>query len=170
MAHLCCKTPQSINSQLNQTRKQRILINVMPYVCILPFYKLKYLSLPTQVDLPFMTVNVFGPNSCPASQRSELGGEVLWQLCLQQEEERAGAGDQTGLHIFGNAEICGEPPHQIATSSLRFNYNFVFVCPVRNCTRFFIYIYKTFVYVTLLKFFTCQIYLTWWQVLMLDPA
>ena len=70
--------------------------------------KLKYESI--QLDLPFMTASTcLAPDSCPpVTQRSEFGGEVLWQLCLQQEEERAGAGDQTGLHVLWNSEICGE--------------------------------------------------------------
>lgn len=43
------------------------------------------------------------------AQRPERRGEVLWQLCLQQEEECAGVGDPSGLHIIWNPEICGEP-------------------------------------------------------------
>lgn len=42
------------------------------------------------------------------TQRPECCGEILWQFCLQQEEERARAGDPTGLHIIWNSEICGE--------------------------------------------------------------
>lgn len=42
------------------------------------------------------------------AQRPERRGEVLWQLCLQQEEECAGVGDPSGLHIIWNPEICGE--------------------------------------------------------------
>lgn len=43
------------------------------------------------------------------AQRPERRGEVLWQLCLQQEEECAGVGDPSGLHIIWNPKICGEP-------------------------------------------------------------
>lgn len=41
-------------------------------------------------------------------QRSERGCEILWQLCFQQEEECAGAGDPPGLHVLWNSEIRGE--------------------------------------------------------------
>lgn len=42
------------------------------------------------------------------AQRPERCGEILWQFCLQQEEECAGVGDPSGLHIIWYSEICGE--------------------------------------------------------------
>lgn len=49
----------------------------------------------------------FQPLTLPA-QRPERRGEILWQFCLQQEEECAGVGDPSGLHVVWDSEICGE--------------------------------------------------------------
>lgn len=63
-------------------------------------------------------------------QRSEQCGEILRQFCLQQKEERAGAGDPSGLHIIWNSEIRGESYSPVPCHSVRTQAGL-------NCLTFF---------------------------------
>lgn len=78
-------------------------------------------------------------------QRSEQCGEILRQFCLQQKEERAGAGDPSGLHIIWNSEICGESYSPVPCHSVRTQAGL-------NCRTFF---------ATFFALFPCRVQSRW---------